>query len=127
VAAGKLIELPDYDSFRLGPIRPNPNYAGEVLTILVTPEPLKEVKPGSGPVQLDPAMVERWESQWAGDVERFELVGGAGKAYTKAEKEAGHDGSRNLTQDDAMPQTLYQVSGKRGGPLVLKLPLIINK
>ncbi len=127
VAAGKLVELPDRESFRLGPIQPNPNYAGEVLTILVTPEPLKEVKPGSGPVKLNPAMVERWESQWVGDVERFELVGGAGKAYTKAEKEAGHDGARNLTQDDAMPQTLYQVSGKRGAPLLVKLPLIISK
>jgi hypothetical protein len=127
VTAGKLIELPERDSFTLGPLQPNPKYAGEVLTILVTTEPLKDARPGSGPVKLDPAVVERWESQWAADVERFELVGGAGKAYTKAEKEAGQDGARNLTQDDAMPQTLYQVGVKGGAPLLMKVPLRTGK
>jgi hypothetical protein len=127
VTAGKLIELPERNAFQLGPLQPNPKYAGEVLTILVTPEPLKDARPGSGPVKLDPAMVERWESQWAADIERFELVGGAGKAYTKAEKEAGQDGARNLTQDDAMPQTLYQVNVKGGAPLLMKVPLRTGK
>jgi hypothetical protein len=125
VAAGKLIELPERSAFQLKPLRPD--YAGEVLTILVTPEPLKDVKPGSGPVKLNSEMVTRWESQWAGEFERFELVGGAGKTYTKAEKEAGQDGSRALNQDDAMPQTLYQVNVKSGAPLLVKLPLRINK
>jgi hypothetical protein len=125
VAAGKLIELPERAAFELKPLRPD--YAGEILTVLVTPEPLKDLKPGSGPVKLDSAMVERWESQWAGAVERFELVGGAGKPYTKAEKEAGQNGARSLTQDDAMPQTLYHVSGKRGAPLLVKVPLSIGK
>jgi hypothetical protein len=125
VSAGKLIEMPERSAFQLKPLRPD--YAGEVLTILVTPEPLKDVKPGEGPVKLDPEMVARWESQWAGDIERFELVGGAGKPYTKAEKEAGQDGARALTQDDAMPQTLYHVSVKSGAPLLVKAPLRISK
>jgi hypothetical protein len=108
-------------------MRPNPNYAGELLTILVTPEPLKNVEPGSGPVRLDPEQVAQWESQWAGAAERFELIGGAGKPYTKAEKEAGQGGARALTQDDAMPQTLYQVDVKQGAPLLLKVPLRTGK
>ncbi|MGH9937906.1 MAG: DUF4384 domain-containing protein [Blastocatellia bacterium] len=125
VAAGKLIELPEGAAFQLKPLRPD--YAGEVLTILVTPEPLKDVKPGSGAVKLDSEMVKRWESQWAGSVERFELVGGAGKPYTKAEKDAGQSGARALTQDDAMPQTLYHVGVKNGAPLLVKVPLRIGK
>jgi len=125
VAAGKLIELPERSAFRLKPMRPD--YAGEVLTILVTSEPLKDVKPGQGATKLDSEMVARWESQWTGAVERFELVGGAGKSYTKAEKEAGQDGARILTQDDAMPQTLYHVSVKRGAPLLVTAPLRISK
>jgi hypothetical protein len=128
VAAGKLIELPnELTAFTLGPMRPNPNYAGEHLTILVTTEPLKNVEPGSDPVKLDPEVVARWESQWAGSAERFELIGGAGKTYTKAEKEAGQSGSRALTQDDAMPQTLYHVDVKQGAPLLVKVPLRISK
>lgn len=124
VTAGKLIELPDGAAFQLKPLRPD--YAGEVLTILVTPEPIKDVKPGSGATKLDPKTVARWEAQWAGDIERFELVGGAGKPYTKAEKEAGQSGSRALTQDDAMPQTLYHVGVKNGAPLLVKVPLRIK-
>jgi hypothetical protein len=124
VAAGKLIELPERSAFQLKPLRPD--YAGEVLTILVTPEPLKDLKPGSGAVKLDSETVTRWESQWAGAFERFELVGGAGKPYTKAEKEAGQDGARALSQDDAMPQTLYHVNVKSGSPLLVKVPLRIS-
>jgi hypothetical protein len=124
VAAGKLIELPERSAFQLKPLRPD--YAGEVLTILVTPEPLKDLKPGSGAVKLDSETVARWESQWAGSFERFELVGGAGKSYTKAEKEAGQDGARALNQDDAMPQTLYHVNVKSGSPLLVKVPLRIS-
>jgi hypothetical protein len=128
VAAGKLIELPnDNTSFKLEPHPPNPKYAGEQLTILVTPEPLKNIEPGSGPVKLDPKTVAQWESQWAGAAERFELIGGAGKIYTKAEKEAGQDGSRALTQNDAMPQTLYHVDVKQGAPLLVKVPLRTGK
>lgn len=128
VAAGKLVDLPDQQSpFTLGSYLANPNYAGEQLTILVTPEPLKNVKPGSGPVKLDPETVAQWESQWAGASERFELIGGAGKTYTKAEKEAGQNGSRALTQDDAMPQTLYHVDIKQGAPLLVKVPLRTSK
>ncbi len=125
VAAGKLIELPERSAFRLKPMRPD--YAGEVLTLLVTSEPLKDFKPGSGATKMDAGMVARWESQWAAAVERYELVGGAGKPYTKAEKEAGQDGARILTQEDAMPQTLYHVSVKRSAPLLVTVQLRIGK
>jgi hypothetical protein len=127
VGAGRLIELPaGRKAFDLTPMRPD--YAGEALTILVTPEPLAELKPDSGrPKKLDPEMVKRWESQWGGLVERFELVDGAGRPYTKAEKEAGQEGARSLTQDDAMPQSLYHVNVKSGAPLLVKVPLRIGK
>jgi uncharacterized protein DUF4384 len=128
VSAGKVIELPDGQaSFKFGGALSNPKYAGEHLTILVTPEPLKNVQPGKSYVKLDQAMVAQWESQWSGSTERFEMIGGAGKTYTKAEKEAGQNGSRSLTQDDAMPQTLYQVEVKTGAPLLVKLPLRLSK
>jgi len=125
VTAGKLIELPERSAFRLKPMRSD--YAGEMLVVLVTSEPLKDIKPGTGATKLDSEMVKQWESQWAGAVERFELIGGAGKPYTKAEKEAGQEGARILTQDDAMPQTLYHVSVKRGAPLLVTVPLRIGK
>ncbi len=125
VSAGKIIELPARSAFRLKPQRQD--YAGEVLTVLVTKQPLSEVSVGPRMVKLDKALVERWEKEWGVQAERFELIGGAGKPYSKAEKEAGQDGARILTQDDELPQTLYRVISRPGQPLLIAVPLRIGK
>jgi hypothetical protein len=124
VAAGKVIELPDRSAFRLKPLRPD--YRGELLTMLVTKEPLREVTAGRSARRLDRAVVEEWERQWTTAADRFDMVGGAGKVYTGREKQAGIEG-RLLTQDDDLPQTLYHVSGKPGAPLLVSIPLRIAK
>ncbi|MCI0525258.1 MAG: DUF4384 domain-containing protein [Acidobacteria bacterium] len=125
VKAGKVIELPERTAFRLKPMRPD--YKGESLTLLITAEPLAEVKVGPRMIKLDNEMVAQWEKRWRVPVERFEMIGGAGKAYTKAEKEAGQEGARLLTQEDEMPQTLYRVITKRGDPLLITVSLRIGK
>jgi hypothetical protein len=124
VSAGKLIEIPDKSAFRLKPLRED--YKGESLTLLITKEPLAEIKTGASFIKLEAQMVEQWEKRWGVPVERFEMVGGAGKTYTKAEKEAG-DGSRLLTQDDDLPQTLYRVVAKPGNPILITVLLRIGK
>ena len=50
VKAGKVIELPGRSAFRLEP--QNANYVGEVLTLLITPQPLTEITPGPGMIKL---------------------------------------------------------------------------
>ncbi len=125
VSAGKVIELPGGSAFRLSPLKQD--YAGEVLTVLVTPKPLPNLSIGRSMVKLDKSLVEGWEKQWSASVERFELIGGAGKPYTKAEKEAGQEGARLLTQEDEMPQTLYRLVTVSENPLVIKIPLRIKK
>ncbi len=125
VKAGKVIELPGKSAFRLSPLREN--YAGEVLTVIVTEQPLADVTIGERMIKLDPALVARREKQWNAAIERFELIGGAGKTYTKAEREAGQEGSRVLTQEDELPQTLYRVVAARGAPLLINVPLRIKK
>ena len=103
-----------------------PDYSGELLTLLVTSEPLSGVSAGPLARPLDRTLVEQWERQWLARVERFEMVGGAGKAYTGAEKQAGTEG-RLLTQADELPQTLYHVSAKPGTPLAVRVALRIAK
>src|SRR5262245_55779776 len=125
VSAGKVIELPGRTAFRLKSTRQD--YAGENLTVLVTQQPLAEITVGEQLVKLDKAQVEAWEKQWGVHAERFELIGGAGKPYTKAEKEAGQEGARILTQEDELPQTLYRVVTKTGSPLLVTVPLRIKK
>lgn len=112
VTAGKLIEIPAQED------RPNyftlrkskPIQTGEVLTVIVSDKLLEGLTIGAQAQLLSAKQVDGWEDKWKGQTQRFEMVGGAGRAWTKAEQEAGLDGTRRLTQDDPGPQTVYRVA-----------------
>jgi hypothetical protein len=125
VTGGKLIDIPDQGD------RPNfftlrnsrSDQSGEELTILLTKEPLSGLQIGAKASVLSKEQVEGWEKRWGtGKVERFELSGGAGKPWTKAEQEAASS-TRLLSQDDPPPQTVYRVVAKESDPVLLKLQL----
>ena len=128
VSAGKLIEIPAQED--------RPNYftmqqsklnkvaqSGELLTVIVATKPLEEVTIGAKALPLTAQQVEQWEKEWGARTETFDLAGGAGKTWTKAEQEAGANGTRALTQEDPQPQTVYRVSCKPGAPLLVKVGL----
>ena len=124
VTAGKIIEVPAQDD--------RPNYftlrqsrgdqTGELLTVIVTDKPLAEIQPGANALALSKSQVDQWEKEWSKQTERFELAGGAGRAWTKAEQQAGLDGTRRLTQDDPGPQTIYRIVGG-AGPVLANVEL----
>ena len=120
VAAGRVVELPDRTAFRLRPMRPD--YRGEKLTLVVATDPLAGITAAATMQKLDRTLVDDWERRWAASVERFEMVGGAGKTYTKAEREASA-GGRLLTQEDDLPQTLLRVHSRPGAPLLVDVTL----
>jgi hypothetical protein len=124
VTAGRVIEIPK-TSFRLKSKRPD--YKGERLSFIVTPEPLTGLNIGSRMLQLDNAQVNNWEKSWSVVAEKWELEKGKGQVYTKAEKEAGESLSRLLTQDDELPQTIFVIASKPGNPFFFNLPMRIGK
>jgi hypothetical protein len=128
VAAGKLIEIPAQED--------QPNYftlqqsqlsgtsqTGEVLTVIVTAKPLEGIIIGPKALALTSEQLQQWEQQWGARTETFDLAGGAGKQWTRAEQEAGASGTRQLTQEDPEPQTIYRVAVKPGAPLLIKVGL----
>jgi hypothetical protein len=126
VAGGKLIDIPAQSDrpnfFTLR--RSRPDQVEEELTVLLTPEPLDGITIGENALALSNAQVAAWEKQWGrGKPEVFELTGGAGKAWTRAEQDAAADGTRLLTQDDPPPQTVYRVAVKPGAPLAVEVRL----
>ncbi len=129
VAAGRVIEIPDQrdrpNHFRLR--RSRPDQASELLSMLITPEPLPELKIGRRPLRLAEEQYQEWEKKYAVEAERFELAGGAGQTWTKEEKAAGSSGDSRLTQDDPMPQTLYRVAAEPGKTILVKLPVRLKK
>jgi hypothetical protein len=122
VQAGKVVELPERSAFRLKPLRLG--YRGELLTLLVSTAPLRDLTPGPSARRLDRGLVEQWERDWQTGSDRFEMIGGAGKVYTTGDKQAGVEG-RLLTQEDELPQTLYRVSPRVDAPLLVSVLLRI--
>lgn len=123
---GKLIDIPAQSDrpnfFTLR--RSRPDQVEEELTVLLTPEPLDGVNIGENALALSNAQVAAWEKQWgSAKPEVFELTGGAGRTWTRAEQVAAADGTRLLTQDDPPPQTVYRVAVKPGAPLAVEVRL----
>jgi hypothetical protein len=126
VMGGRLIDIPAQSDrpnfFTLR--RSRPDQVEEELTVLLTPEPLEGIEIGPNALALSNAQVADWDKQWgSAKPEIFELSGGAGKAWTRAEQNAAADGTRLLTQDDPPPQTVYRVAVKPGAPLAVQVSL----
>lgn len=125
VAPGRVIEIPGQEDrpnfFTLK--RTRDDQTGELLTVIVTPQPIEGVNIGEKAMQLSSEQVTQWEKQWGARTEKFELTGGAGKTWTLAEMEAGANSTRQLTQEDPGPQTIYRVAVKPGSPLLVEVGL----
>ena len=108
--------------------RSKPNQTAELISVIVSLDPLPGVPIGSAAsrnaLELSEEQVSGWEREYAREPEIFELAGGAGRAWTRAEQQAG-TGTRLLVQEDAMPQTLYRVPGRPGQPIMIQVPLTI--
>jgi hypothetical protein len=129
VRAGRVVEIPDladhppFFTMRRG----RSDQVGEVLTVLVTSAPLPGLAIARNPLLLSREQIEEWEKKWSAPTKKLELAGGAGRPYTTAEKEAGENEARLLTQDDPLPQTLYRVSSKPEEPVLVAVPLNMTK
>ncbi|HUE81635.1 MAG TPA: hypothetical protein VMM84_05915 [Pyrinomonadaceae bacterium] len=126
VKAGKVIEIPaqedspPYFSLR----RSRHDQVAEVLSVLVTPTPLEDIEITDRAQKLSATQVAAWEKSWSTQVGRLEMEGGAGKAWTKEEKEAGADGNRLLEAEAPAPQDLYyRPNTKSSEPMLLKIQL----
>jgi hypothetical protein len=129
VVAGRVLEFPAQEDnppyFTL--TRSRPGHIGEALILIVSPQPLVDLPVSSEPIKVASDKLAQWEKEWGGRAEQFELEGGAGLPYTKAEKSAGGDGSRMLTQGDPLPQTILRMNAKPGVPVLAKVLLQIAR
>ncbi|PYS58950.1 MAG: hypothetical protein DMF76_17890 [Acidobacteria bacterium] len=129
VKAGRLIYIPSTSGkFRIKPSESSKVHVGEIVTILVSPEPLIDpAQLGPKSIKLARQQVELWEKRWGASATRFEMQGGAGQTMTEKEQAAGTDGSPELTKDDPAPQTVYRVAIKPANPIVVSVPLKFRK
>jgi hypothetical protein len=126
VRKGRIIEIPNQEDrppfFTLKPSRSD--QVSEVISVLVSPTPLDDLTIGASAQKLSVQQVAKWEQSWGGTVGRLEMLNGAGKSWTRQEKEAGADATRSMTQDEPAPQTLYYRPGaKSGEPVMVNVAL----
>jgi len=129
VYAGRLVDIPAQDAepnyFTAKPARAD--QIGELLTIIVTKSPL-DLPLSKNAIQITNAQMRSWEKMWGGESERFEMEGGAGEAWTQAEKQAAaKKGTRQLSRDDPAPQTIYRVSTTDNKGFLLNVRLRYTK
>jgi len=126
LSGGRILDIPDQDDappyFTLKPSRPNS--LGERLTVIVSGAPLADVTIGEAPVELTRERVAGWEKRGGVKVERFEMESGAGKAWSAAEQDDAHDGTRRLTRVDPPPQTLLRL--QPSDPAFIAVPIVIG-
>ena len=107
-SVGRIVEIPSQDDqppfFTLSPGRSD--QVAEIISILITPEPMNYLPISEKPLQLSADQVAQWEQAWGKEIGRLEMVDGAGQTWTEAEKEAG-TGARLLKHEDPPPQSVY--------------------
>lgn len=128
VRPGKLIDIPAQEDtpnyFTLVPSPSRSDQVAEVLSFIVTSKPLESLPITDKPLKVSKSDIAKWEKIWSSEVERFEMNGGAGRAWTNEEKAAGAtSSSRLLTQEEPAPQTVYRIVAKATGSLLVTVPL----
>ena len=128
VKAGKLIYIPGPPRyFRIKPSASPKGHVAEVITFLVSSQPL--IDPNllsTTAITLPSEQVESWERQWTTRPTKFEMEGGAGQTMTEKEQKASTDDAA-LTQEDPAPQTIYRLAIKPDDVMVIRLPLRFTK
>ena len=144
VRPGMLFDIPDQREdlpyLKINPKKPN--YTGELLTVIISPKPAADLsvdksgnlKNGEGLSQLE----------FGTEVEIFSRTDSADKIFSRAESEAscgvktrelvretpGTDPcgtrSRQLSREEALPQTIYRVKGISGHPAVAFIKLAVR-
>jgi hypothetical protein len=130
VAAGRVVEVPDSrdapNFFLVQPQGKDKVQTAELISFLVTPELLPNLKIGEDPLKLDKSLYAEWEKKWGVKSQALALQGGSGGVWTNQEKDAGQH-TVALTQDDPLPQTLYRVAADPGKSILLEVPLHIKQ
>jgi hypothetical protein len=131
IRAGRTIEIParadrpPYFSLKRSRSAEGSEEVSEEVIVVVALKPLPDIAVRPSRQKLSEEQVARWQKQWGAETERWELIGGAGKSYTKAEKKAA-DGKGDLGQDDPFPQTIYRIAAKFGNPILVSVQLPIG-
>lgn len=114
--------------FRIKPSESNKTHVGELLTVVLRAEAPNEILRQSlkdYPLLLETDVLKRLFAGAKGATIRMNLDGSEGQKQTKQEmsKDIAMEGDEALTEDDPLPQTIYETRRQAGQPVVFYIPL----
>lgn len=114
--------------FRIKPSQSNKTHVGELLTVVLRAEAPNEILRQSlkdGPLLLEADVLKRLFAGAKGAIIRMNLNGSEGQKQTTREmsKDIGMEGDEALTEDDPLPQTIYETRRQAGQPVIFRIPL----
>lgn len=123
VKPGMLVDVPDrgeeWPYFNLSTKKPR--YAGELLTIIISPQKLTNLKTDeNGKLK---GGIDLTDFEFGPEVEIFTRTDTSDRFFSKAESESA---SRSLTRDEPLPQSIYRVKAATGQPAVAFLNLAVR-
>jgi hypothetical protein len=126
VVAGELLQLPSAAAhIQYWELKRNrSDYAGELLTIIVSPQPIQDLEKSGAAIPTERLL--QWEKDWGSDV-RCVFTGPDGDLLTIAEAHARMSPSQVLTAQDATPATIYMRSSRRNLPILVNYRLRMSR
>jgi hypothetical protein len=101
-------------------------WTGELLTVILSPEPLSNFDVLDKASPISSALVEAMEISYLKSVDEYEQEGTVGASYTKVEKDAAATISRQLTQNDPYPQSMFKVKTRSKEPMMIGFRLLVK-
>jgi hypothetical protein len=133
VEAGKVVRIPGpedapgYFVLARSQSRQGELQTAEELIIIIKTEPFESfITPPAERQKLEAASVEALIKKYDAPVEHAEISGGAGQAITVAEVKAALERTKRLTEDDALPQSVYRFNVKPTDPMLVRFELKVS-
>jgi hypothetical protein len=101
-----------------------PNYAGELLTVIVSGQRIEELEDAGTPISEE--RVGQWQGQWGAGVQRV-FTGPEGALLSPAEALARANPSHVLKENDAAPSAIYRRNAPRDAPMLIDHSLRITR
>ena len=135
VSAGTLVFVPEGNrNFRVTATQTAKKQIAEVLTIIVSPKPLIDQSMlQTKAIDIPLETMTGWLDKWEVETTLLEQIDGAGQTITLVEQAAGNDAAKGLTeeasvltQEDAVPQSIFRSKIKSGNPVLVNVYLNFN-
>jgi hypothetical protein len=127
VGPGSVVEIPsqtdDPPYFDIAPL--SEDYAGEMLTVIISSEPLPNLQLTDEALKIPLATFTKWEEDWEETADVLELEDGEKMTYTESENKAGQ-GTSQITQNDPAPQTMFEIKVPKGRTYMVSFPMKVT-